>query len=363
MLKCFDLIAAAGRSNHDCDVVQHFAIARHHFGGANPGVGRKTGIHLDRDVIDDSRGRHRDRLGHLHDPVRPANGPSVGKLAGRRQVGRIALGQARVDPVVKQLLLIRRQAPLVGEAANCRIRMPRRHGALADALAHRVGPGHGVVVAGQREGTNLPRAMTFDAVLGQNRRDVSTVRHRARAGRFGSVDEAAGNLRFADRDGFARQQFFDRLDQIVAERLGPALARIVLVIDAAVITNLSVAIEQEYFKLPGGAKPIGSTPSGVDQDRKPAAEVLSELGHVGRAVVGVRIDSHHGHAGRLEARGNLVEPGSIESCQRALSADKGDHDQPVLAKVVQPVHRPAVVRQFEIHRRARGQRRACDQQQ
>ncbi len=74
------------------------AIAGQDFAGPHPSVFGQAQIDVQGDVIDDSRGRNCDRLGHRDDLVGHANCPTgdTGRLGSARR--RAPLGAAGVDP-------------------------------------------------------------------------------------------------------------------------------------------------------------------------------------------------------------------------------------------------------------------------
>ena len=90
----------------------------------------------------------------------------------RRQILRVALGRAGVDPARDRRLLRVGQAALVREVADRRIGMPRRHDAGLDRVGNRARPRPRILVGEQRHRRDLARPMTGGAVGKEDRRDV-----------------------------------------------------------------------------------------------------------------------------------------------------------------------------------------------
>ncbi len=147
-------------------------IAGPHLPRLHPAVLVEVRGHFEVNVRDIPRRRNRIVLLHLEDDVRLADPPAVRILGTSRQILRVAFGGAGLDPPRNRALLIIREAPCIGEMADGRIGMPRRHRALRHLRRDGARPGARVLVGEQRHRRDLARPMADGAVLEEDRRDV-----------------------------------------------------------------------------------------------------------------------------------------------------------------------------------------------
>ena len=94
-----------------------------------------------------------------------------------RQLSDIAQRHARADPVQEQLLFLGAQRPPIDKVANIITGIPGRHALILNHFANRVGPSHGIVIAEERKGTDLPRPMALLTMFLQNRGNVFAEGH------------------------------------------------------------------------------------------------------------------------------------------------------------------------------------------
>src|SRR4029450_9488028 len=87
-------------------------------------------------------------------------------------LSRIALLRALVDPGDYCFDLLARQTAVISPLAGMRIGAPGRHLASQDFFANRLGPGTDIFVSQSRERRGFARAMTFGAILEEERSDV-----------------------------------------------------------------------------------------------------------------------------------------------------------------------------------------------
>ena len=89
-----------------------------------------------------------------------------------RQVGLVPLGAAVFDPPIQERDLVRIERRIVLEVAMIGRGQPRRHAALVNHFLHHLGPADHFVIAGEREGRDLPLVMAFHATRLQQSRDL-----------------------------------------------------------------------------------------------------------------------------------------------------------------------------------------------
>jgi hypothetical protein len=85
----------------------------------------------------------------------------VGKLRRLRRLRQIARGFAAAHPLHDGLALRRRQAALIHELAEARMREPRRHALFVHDLRHARGPGGDFFKRGQCKRRRRAGPMTF----------------------------------------------------------------------------------------------------------------------------------------------------------------------------------------------------------
>ena len=131
------------------------------------------------------------RLGEVPDVV-------TGELLGRREVLRVALRCARVDPPHDVVELVVGERAIVLELLDAErpIDVPRRHLPRGDAALDRADPRPHLFIGDQRHRRDVARAMTRLALLLEDRRDV--LRERGRGGVLPCRDRP-GETEQADR--------------------------------------------------------------------------------------------------------------------------------------------------------------------
>jgi hypothetical protein len=168
----------ARRLEEDVAVVNNPRVARPDFGRHDPAAFAEAGVDVERLVLDDAGGGHPEVLRHGDHGVGLADGPALRERGGRRQVGGVTLGAARVDPGEQQFSFGVGQARVVGEAAVTRVGPPRRHAAGLHHLADGAGPGGRVAVASERERPGPAGSVADLAAPLHDRCDVAAPRHR-----------------------------------------------------------------------------------------------------------------------------------------------------------------------------------------
>src|SRR5262249_6566836 len=132
---------------------------------------------------------------------------------------------------------------------NLRVAIPRRHPVLVHDFPDRLTPGHGVVVAQERHRADLAGPVTLLAVVLNDARDLFRVGDLAGFLRLdGPCDEAARRLGGRRRHGFTGEHLAHGLCQIAARRLDAGEADTILVVDTAVISHLSVGVDNEDLR-------------------------------------------------------------------------------------------------------------------
>ena len=129
-------------------------------------------------------GRQRIRVRKADDEVRFAEPPSRRDDWRRRQIRRVALNGAPIDPLLNETDLVRVEATRAEEfVAVPGFRLPRRHAASVCRPCDRHSPGSDVPVGEEAERGNLSGPMTGGAVFEHDRRDVLRERHARLRGR------------------------------------------------------------------------------------------------------------------------------------------------------------------------------------
>ena len=171
-----------GRTQVDDHVVDGGGVARPHFPRLDPAILVVVRRHLEVDVGNLAAGGDRIVLLHLEHGVGRADLPA-GRVGRRgRQVLRIALGRAGLDPPRNRRLLRVGQPPLVREVPDGGIGVPRRHRAVLHLGGDGPRPGPGVLVGEQRHRRHLARAMAGRALREEDRRHVAREGRRGRRG-------------------------------------------------------------------------------------------------------------------------------------------------------------------------------------
>ncbi len=248
-------------------------------------------------VIDHAFGRHlKGLVGHLEDRVRLRNVPAVEKLSRFGQILRIALGTASVDPLRNLRLFFLSQPGLVLEMADVRISKPRRHAPLVDHLANRFAPAQRFVIAGERKGPDLARAVTFDAAILKDPRDMLRIGDvtRRRFWHAANMTTHGFELRLAHR--LAGQQLVDGHGQVAPRIFGFLQARTQLSVDAAPVAHLAFGVEHEDFRSANRLKLVGHDIAGVVENRKRKIVFACIRGDLRGCILHVRIDAHEPHA-------------------------------------------------------------------
>ena len=119
------------------------------------------------------------RSGGPKPSLTPCHSLVVTERLGRRQVLRIALQRAAVDPADDRvdLLVAERHVVLELLDADARVDVPRRHLARADALLDRARPRARLLVGDERHRRDRVRLMALLTLGLKNRRDVLRERH------------------------------------------------------------------------------------------------------------------------------------------------------------------------------------------
>ena len=99
---------------------------------------------------------------------------------------------------------------------------------------------------------------------------------------------------------------------------------VVLIVNAAVITDCSLLIQQEYFELPRGPEAVDGLMPDILHDRKFETELLPEQGNISQCILIVGINAHDRY---VWMTADLVESRRVQAGQRALRANKRYHDQ------------------------------------
>jgi hypothetical protein len=160
------------RLNEGGDVMHDLAIAGTRLGHLHISVFREFGIVLEISILVRPAGFERKLLRHCQNMIRFADRPAFDELRLRREVLRIPLKRALVDPGDYRFDLLLRQTAVIGPPAGMRIGVPGRHLAIQDFFANRFGPGTDVFVSQSRERRGFARAMTLGAILEEERSDV-----------------------------------------------------------------------------------------------------------------------------------------------------------------------------------------------
>ena len=163
-------------------------------------------------VLDEPLGRNL-VLGNGQDEIGFPDHPAVDEPRGRGKVLGVALRRAVVGPSQQRLAIAGRQAPVVGELPVPRIRVPRRHVAVADFVADRLGMRPRVVVGQQRHRADLSGPVTSHAILVKDGRDIFAEcrdRGASRRGRAGAFRDGLFRARADERGAEAEGRKGDR---------------------------------------------------------------------------------------------------------------------------------------------------------
>ena len=131
-------------------------------------------------------------LGHRQDQVGRSERPAVGELRHGRQVGRVALGAARLGPSRQDFLLEDREPRRVEEDAGAGCAF---HGGIwpdSRHLADEIGTLRGVAVGQQGERPDVAGPMAARTVVPEDRRDVLVERDRLAVARAAESAGARG---------------------------------------------------------------------------------------------------------------------------------------------------------------------------
>ena len=270
------------------------------------------------------------------------------KIRRGGQVGFVPFRAAVVHPSGNQMLIAIRQAGVILKMAILGTGKPGRHPAAGHNLGDCFGPAGHLVVRSQCEGSDLAVAMTSDAILIQNRRDVLCEGDRL----VGDVavnapDEATDRRgrRLADR--FAGKQFIDGIGQIIVDRRRAGNAHAILVIDHAAITNRAAGVEHEGVGSALGAKLIGDDVARILQDGKRDFVFASVMRDVGHRVLSVGVDADEGDSFVLVARRQLAQTRTQEFCDRTFVAEEDHHERFLAGPLIEPMRRAEIVVQLE----------------
>src|SRR5262249_51943576 len=158
------------------------------------------------------------------------------------QVRRVPLGLAVGDPGGDQLFVFVAQAALVAKLAVLGVRVPGGHATLVDHFLDHLAPARHFVVAGQRERPDPAGAMTFDALVFEDPRDLLRIGHLAVRRDLGNAaDQTAHGVGLGHAHRLTGQQLVNGLGDVAAGEVRLAVAgaglESVLVVDAAAIAH------------------------------------------------------------------------------------------------------------------------------
>ncbi len=169
------------------------------FDRLHPPIFREAGRRAEVLIVDFSLRRHLERGRHLDHEVRRADLPPVGERRRRWKLIAVPFGGSAVYPADDGVALGGGQTPLVGETANRRIGVPRRHLAIEHLVLDGPAPRSGLLVRNERHGRHFARAMAVDAGLVQDRRHVLAERWH-RGSRFRTGYRRTGDGECAEHD-------------------------------------------------------------------------------------------------------------------------------------------------------------------
>ncbi len=202
-----------GLEKHD-NVVHDAPIAGQALGGLHPFVLGKARVDDVVAIFHRAFGRHVHGLfAHVEHGVRPAgHHPVAGILDRLGQLAGVALRRAGGHPLIDLLLLCRRERDVVAEVPVAGLRVPGRHATVADDFLDHFGPAGRVLIVLQGERPDLARAMTFDAAVLKDPRDLIRIRDFRLGIRLAhATDQAADGAGLALADFLAGQQLVDSL--------------------------------------------------------------------------------------------------------------------------------------------------------
>ena len=172
---------------HDPAITRPVHDARHEDVAWKVGRNNEAAIHIF------SRGRHCEIGAGVEDQVGSTQGPAVGKLAWRREVGRFALRRVGVDPFGEGRNLGARQRPVPSESqSEVRHGLPRGHSASRDDVRDVGGAFAGLLVSLQAKRRDLTLAVAFQAMTLQDRCDVLAIGRRGFVAAGRCADKAFG---------------------------------------------------------------------------------------------------------------------------------------------------------------------------
>ena len=171
--------------------------------------------------------------------------------------------------------------------------MPWGHPFLEHGFADAARPLLGVGIGQEREWTDLAGTMTFLAPGLKDARDVLGIRHivAARAQSM-ALDRAPGHNRFADSDRADYQQRVDRVLEVVLRGLVALDPHAVLIVDAAVVPNHAIGVEQERFGRTSRPKSIGDALVEILEHGERQIPLLGECGNVDKRVLSAGVDGN-----------------------------------------------------------------------
>ena len=334
-------IAISFLLTEDDDVVHDGRIPWAALHAFDPSILRESGIDREVLVFNGAFGRHVVRLRrHRKNLVgRFRQPPAVDEARRQGQFLGIPLGSAGGGPLAKNLLLILGQTAVVAEMAELRIGMPGGHPPLADDFGNHVGPARDFGVARHREGTDFAGAVTRNAAVVQNPRDLVRVRHLGRrVGRVYATDEATNRGRFRFGDAMSGQQIVEgRLQLAIADRLADK-SHAKLIVDAALIADRSLSVEHEDLGCSRCAETIGQLVVQILQHGKVDLARAGIGGQIGQTVLPIGVDPQKLHVPPGVLLLHFSHSPAVEPGQRTLRPQEGDDDDRFVGVFGKAVH-------------------------
>ena len=146
----------------------------------------------------------------------------------------------------------------------------------------------------------------------------------------------------------AGQQFVDRGSQVFARWLVADDAHEVLIVDAALVADVALAIEQKHLRRALGAKLVGHFVAAVFQHRIREVVLPGERRDFGERILRVRHHGDDGHAAVGIFVGDRLQPPRVQLGQRAFRSQKRDDDQIAVGEIGQRVLLAEVIGQAKI---------------
>ena len=338
------LTAPLARSTHEHqDVVDDGPVGRPNLDRLHPRLGRQP--RLDDDVLVRHRAGRLDgnRLRQLDDQVRRADGPIGREGARQRGVGRVAGGQAVLQPTEQVGLVGGRQRPVVGPPARGVRGVPRRHRPGLDDLAdHPLVRGHvGQGVELERPDAAVPVAL--DAVRQEDAADAVVVRHRRETRLDGRLQVERTARRGRRGDGHRLPGEQGREGGVGVPRAGgvEGVPEAVLVVDGPAVDEGPLRVQDEQVAGRGRPQPGGEGPGRVGEVRPLEAVYGDGLGDRGRVVRGDRVDVDEGDPPPRELGFELRQRRQVLPAQRATRTRHRDDDRLRPPRQRGQRHRPA----------------------